>query len=150
MRLILAILAAACLLAPALPARADDGLDYRLFAKDVRENEILIFLKEQGLFTIGLPFKIADPDLNDDGVPEWVIRQDKTSGCESRGDCEYLVIALKDKKPFVLAKINAIRIGVLDDTVFGVKKLAVYNDLSNDYKYITYAWTPEKYTFLPL
>lgn len=139
----------ALFLALCLPARADAPLIYRSQAKGFREQELLDYLILLSRFDKTRPFLIAAVDLNGDGVNEWIVRQDPTPACESNADCSFMIGGVSEGHAALLGEMRGGKIGVSDEKLYGVRKLLVYNEKSNDFAYQTYAWKPEDQAFGP-
>ena len=133
-----------------LPAHAQAPLVFRDAVKDQRESAALKMLVSKGLFIEGLPYMVASVDLNDDGVAEWIFRQDRESGCEANANCPYVIAGLSEGAPVVLGNLAARKIGIADQKIYGVSRLYVYNKKDNDFVYSLYGWSPENGSFQPL
>lgn len=129
-------------------SHAAEPLIFRGEARDVRERTVLTLLENLGKRTKDTPFSMAAVDLNGDGVNEWIYKDIKT-GCEAGADCAFSIIGLSQKEPTLLANINAGKIAVSDEKLYGVRKLLVYNQKNDDFTYQTFAWTPLQMTFTP-
>jgi hypothetical protein len=130
-----------------LPAQAQVFLRFKAAPSDVREEQVIAFLEEKQFLNPELPFKIAAIDLNRDGVPEWIVRQDMASNCAAQANCKFLIAGLQEKKPVLLGRIEAARIEVQPQTLYGIHKLSVYDNPMNDFEPNVYAWKPEARTF---
>lgn len=131
------------------PAQAQDNLRFRAEAKDIRERELIAGFMKDGTLDPALPLGLVDVDLNDDGAPEWIIRQGDDSACSARADCNFVIAGLQSRKPVVLGRIKASKIGLLPEGRFGVRELAVYDDPLNDFKPQVFDWKPTLRVFAP-
>jgi len=147
LRIFLALGLLLTITAPAHAAPAQ--LQFRDEPRDAREESVINYLESSKKLFSELPFKIAAVDLNDDGVDEWIVRQDKSSACEPNVECEFLVVALKKNAPLLIGHIRAGKVGIDEFKSYGVVNLRVYNIKNNDFEYSVYRWTPEKAAFLP-
>lgn len=147
MRLVLFFLILAIL---PLPAFAQAPVVFRADVKDQRERAALDMLISKGLFFKDLPYMVAAVDLNDDGVSEWIFRQDRESACEVNATCTYVIAGLSEGAPVVLGDIPARKIGIADQKAYGVSRLYVYNKKDNDFVYTVYGWSPQNGSFQPL
>ena len=59
------------------------------------------------------------------------------------------IVGLKHKQPALLAKIYAGNIAVLNQKIYGVNSLSVYNDPKDDFRALPYHWKPDLGTFSP-
>lgn len=137
----------ALMLTFAVAAHAAAPLIFKQAGKDLREQSVLKFLQEHHGFNPAIPFKVATTDLNNDGVGEWVVRQD-IPGCQRTASCPFYITGLKQKKPALLGQIAARKIGITDEKSYGVTTLVVYNDQSNDFTYKSFSWEPSKGSFV--
>lgn len=133
-----------------LPALAEGPLVFRDAVKGPREADALAMLISNGVFIGGLPYSVAAVDLNDDGVDEWIFRQDRESACETNANCGYVITGLSEGAPVTLGNISARKIGIADQKSYGVLRLYVYNKKDNDFAYSLYGWSPKNGTFQPL
>jgi hypothetical protein len=132
------------------PARAADVLTFRDKPRDAREEEILRFLEREEKLNATRPYAMAAVDLNNDGVDEWIVRRDDPADCAVNAACPFTVVGLTTRRaPALLGTFTAGKVGIDDETFFGVRSLRVYNNLSDDYAYARYLWTPESAAFLP-
>lgn len=107
--------------------------------------QIDIFLKEQ--FDTSLSqYSIASIDLNNDGVDENVIKQNRC--VSSGGKCTYLIIAEKKHEIFILFKIRAYNLAVGDANSSGVKDVLALTDKTNDYNFDIYMWSPSRKMYI--
>lgn len=125
----------------------EQALKFKNASGDIRENEILTLLKTSEGVDAALGMGIAAVDLNGDGVDEWIVREDKGLACTASAPCRFFIVALKHKKPVVLAKIYAGSVTVLNQKMYGVNSLNVYNDPKDDFHALPYHWKPDMRTF---
>lgn len=118
-------------------------LKFKDSTKDIRELEVLDMLSKTQNFNLSVPYGIASFDLNDDGVDEWIVRDDADSGCGVKASCRYIAVGLSEKKPIVLGQFYASNLAVLDKKMFGVHGIAVYNNPNDDFKFIAHHWNPK-------
>jgi hypothetical protein len=137
------------LLLPTPVMAADQKLRFKNTTKDIREMEVLEMLKASDNFDPALGYGLIAIDLNADGVDEWVVREDREPACAANSSCRFFITALKDKKPVILAKIYAGDVGILNQKIYGVTSLAVYNDPKDDFRFQRYHWKPQVGTFSP-
>lgn len=131
------------------PAQAQDGLRFRTEARDVRERQLIAAFTGDGTLDAALPTAITEADLNNDGAPEWILRQGDESTCAARAECDFVIAGLQSRKPVVLGRIKASKIEILPEGRFGVRELAVYNDPLNDFKPEVFEWKPTLRVFAP-
>lgn len=117
---------------------------------DIRTQEAMALLLQKGVLIGELPFSVAAVDLNDDGVEEWLFRQDTASNCAAQASCHFLIAGLSEKKPVLIGDISAAKITLADNDYYGVKMLAVYKNPTNDFDFTRYVWHPETGLFAPL
>ncbi len=127
---------------------AAQPLLFRDQAKGARETSVIEFLQAQKRMTPDLPYKIARVDLNGDGLEEWIVSQQMTA-CQASASCPVSVVGLTDNEPVLLAALNARKVGIADEKSYGVRKLLVYTDQSNDFSFKSYAWNPAAREFEP-
>lgn len=130
-------------------AYASAPLVYRDETKGAREDAAFAMLVEREKFAPDLPYQVAAKDLNDDGVDEWIFRQDRESGCEANLNCRYFIVGLSARTPVLLGDITAKKIGVSDEKAYGVRRLYVYNNKNDDFAFSRYVWVPQNGAFLP-
>lgn len=133
----------------ARPALAGVPLIFRDQIRGLREQELLDYFKLIKRYDPTKPYRIAAVDLNGDGVEEWIFRQDPTPACESNADCALSIGGLSEGEIVLLGEMRGGKIGVSDEKLYGVRKLLVYNEKSNDFAYQTYIWKPVEQAFGP-
>lgn len=141
-----------CLFAfgPAAHAAQETKPRLRASSDDIREKQALAFLEDQKDLFPDLPFTVANVDLNNDGIDEWIVRQETTSNCVATTSCKFLIAGLdKDKKPALIAKIDAANLNIRNTEMYGVLDLSVYSNPNNDLEATRYSWDPYKSTYLP-
>lgn len=132
------------------PAAAEEiRLNFGAVPDDIRAKQIIDLLYGNGLQK-ELPFVAAPYDLNNDGVNEWIIRQDNASNCKAQASCKFYIGATSERKPVLLAKIEAGSVNIQSDRLYGINKLSVYNDPNDDFSAQTFVWKPKISSFLPL
>ena len=89
--------------------------------------------------------RIAKTDLNQDGLPEFII---KSAQCQSPQICSFDIVAEIDNELIQLAKINARKIELASDYSYGVRNLWVYQDKINDFKHLVYTWDPAQSQYI--
>lgn len=132
------------------PAFAETPLSYRNTVEGAREDSALKMLVSTGAVLPDLPYLVAKVDLNDDGVDEWIFRQDRESACEANVACNFQIVGLSENKPIVLGNVQGRKIGIAEQKSYGVYRLYVYNKKDNDFVYSQYGWEPQKSSFQPL
>ena len=132
-----------------LPAFASAPLVFRGQTKDAREEAALSMLIQREKFLPDLPYMVAAKDLNDDGVDEWIFRQDRESACEANTNCGFFIVGLSDRSPVLLGDITARKIGISDEKAYGVRRLFVYSNKNDDFAFSRYVWVPQNGAFLP-
>ncbi len=132
----------------ALPATAAEPLIFRAQTKDARETSVIEYLQARGVIEENLPSGIAAIDLNNDGVDEWIIRQE-TDGCRQTASCTFAVAGLSRKAPVMLGDLSARKVGISAEKAYGVRKLLVYNLKNDDFAYTVYVWSPSDSGFRP-
>ena len=130
------------------PLRAGEPLIFRDHISGPREREFLKTLELSGAHDAALPYSIASIDLNGDGVEEWIFRQGPPS-CRANADCRIVIGGISEGEAISLGQMRGGKIGVADEKLYGVRKLLVYNEKSNDFIFQTYVWTPDKQAFAP-
>lgn len=133
----------------ALPALAAQPLYFRDKARGLRERELLDYFALIKRYNPDLPYRIAATDLNDDGVNEWIFMQKNNPACESNADCPIAIGGLSGGKIILLGEMRGGKISVSSEKLYGVGKLLVYNEKSNDFAYQAYVWSPTERTFRP-
>ncbi len=91
-------------------------------------------------------FSIAEIDLNNDGIPEYILRQ-KKCGVAIR-DCTHVILAQKNDEVLKLSEIRAQNLMVGGTFSYGIKDLLVFNDKINDYIFDIYVWSPKEKTYI--
>jgi hypothetical protein len=137
------------LLVAAPPSRAAVPLIFRDQARGLREAQLLDYFKLIKRYDPSKPYRIAAVDLNGDGVEEWIFKQYPTPSCESNADCALFIGGLSEGEIILLGEMRGGKIGVSDEKQYGVRKLLVYNEKSNDFAYQTYVWKPVDQAFGP-
>ncbi|MEM6780280.1 MAG: hypothetical protein AAF569_00290 [Pseudomonadota bacterium] len=85
-------------------------------------------------------------DLNNDGLPEKIIKSDRQS-CNDKNGCQYIVMAQKGRNWIELGDIKAFNILVSDDRTYGIRDLLVYATPNNDFDFERHAWNPRTYRY---
>jgi hypothetical protein len=79
---------------------------------------------------------IARPDLNEDGLNEYIIR----TGCSNL--CTFVVLAERDNEIIELGEIQARTVALGNDYSGSVRNIIALQDNINDYKRTVYSWEP--------
>ena len=77
--------------------------------------------------------EIAAVDLNEDGIDEFILKQDEL----------FQIIALTDTKGIDLGVIAGRKLMLSYDFAHGVRSILVFQDSDNDYAYRIYQWDPK-------
>lgn len=85
---------------------------------------------------------LAEPDLNEDGVNELVLRHD----CKG-SVCRYSIFAAPDKEILPLGAVSARDIQLSDKYSGSVRSITVFNNNSNDFTGNEFAWDSETSTY---
>lgn len=131
------------LLPPTAALAAEQELRFQNTAGDVRGEAVLATLTATKNFDAAAGFGMAEVDLNNDGVEEWVVREDRDPACKATAACRFFILGLKKKEPVLLGEIYAGQIKILDQKMYGVRSLAVYNNPKDDFAYVRFNWKPE-------
>jgi len=91
-----------------------------------------------------LSLRIASVDLNDDFIDEYIL---KTTKCRQSRLCTYTIIAFMNKKPRIIGQFDAHKINVTEKKDYGIKRLIVYYDLSNDFVSRALFWRPFQFRY---
>lgn len=85
-------------------------------------------------------FFIADPDLNNDNIPEFIVYD---SLCDySKKPCVFKILSDTEKGIVPLGEITAYRVALDGKSAYGVRNLRAYKNKANDYDYAVYVWEP--------
>lgn len=133
----------------AAPALAAQPLYFRDNARGLRERELLDYFALIKRYNPDLPYRIAAIDLNDDGVNEWIFMQKDSPACESNANCAIAIGGLSGRKTILLGEMRGGKITVSSEKLYGISKLLVYNEKTNDFAYKTYVWNPIERAFRP-
>lgn len=83
-------------------------------------------------------YDIAQTDLNDDGLNEFIV---KPSACGSENDyCLFSILAETDTKMLDLGTIVARDIAVDEKRFSGVRSIRAFDNPRNDFKFSLYVW----------
>lgn len=136
---------------PTIAALAAEEMQLRYHApsNDIRELSVTEQLKADQKLVGDLPFTLTEVDLNNDGVPEWVFRQERTSHCETTASCVFLVVGLKEKKPVLLGEFTGSKVNLTDHLSYGVRGFSLYTNPNNDLAAAPYDWNPYKGAYGP-
>ena len=146
--MVIRILCFWAILLSALPVTAAEPLIFRSKTKDAREASVIEYLRARGVIEENLPLSIAATDLNNDGVDEWIVRQEQ-DGCRQTATCPFAVAGLSRKAPLLLGDFAARKVGISGEKAYGVRKLLVYNLKNDDFAYTVYVWSPSDSAFRP-
>jgi hypothetical protein len=83
-------------------------------------------------------FSIAPADLNEDGIPEFVVR----SGCEA-SLCTYKILAEQNSTLIELGNLQAFNIQSGNASSNGVRNILAYKNADNDFRPALYVWEPQ-------
>lgn len=134
----------------ALPAlAAPQPLYFRDRIKGLRERELLEYFALIKRHDPAIPYRIAATDLNGDGVAEWILFQKREPACEANADCHITIGGVSEGKVILLGEMRGGKIGVSGEKLYGISKLLVYNEKSDDFAYQSYAWDPSSRSFRP-
>ncbi|MCB1531526.1 MAG: hypothetical protein KDJ35_01525 [Alphaproteobacteria bacterium] len=83
-------------------------------------------------------FDVAQTDLNDDGLYEFIVHP---KDCASTPDtCSFDILAETGDKMVSLGRIQARDIAIDSDKKFGVRSLRAFDNPRNDYSFSLYVW----------
>jgi len=129
-------------------AFSDAPLLFRDSPNGPRERAVIAALSKSGNLQPGIGFKIAATDLNGDGVSEWIVSSGQ-QGCERRAACRIHVMGLRLGRPALLGAMNSGKIALSPEKAYGVRRLMLYNNPSNDFTHQLYSWSPPAEAFVP-
>ncbi len=128
--------------------RSAKAVEQLTFGKKISpslEYQVNIFLEKTYKTHVSL-YDVAEIDLNNDGVDEYVLKQ-KT--CKDRKkQCTYNVIAEKDDEIILLAKVMGYNIMIGKTSSYGVKDILVFKNKTNDYNFDIYVWSPAQNMYI--
>jgi hypothetical protein len=127
-------------------AQAAQPLIFQNTTNDIRAKSVLTFLETSHKFDPSGGYQIAEIDLNGDQLAEWIVRQDIPQ-CDRSASCPYYIVGLSNKQPRLLGQIQARKLGMTNQKLYGVSQLVVYNDQRNDFTYKLYSWDPHQGQF---
>ena len=87
---------------------------------------------------------VAKADLNNDFIHEYIY---KPANCRPQALCRYTIMAYMNEKPVIIGEIDAhnLLIGFKKD--YGVRRLIVYNQTSNDFTSVQARWNPHVFLY---
>lgn len=88
---------------------------------------------------------VAKADLNQDGIPELIIRE-KTC-LETDEMCDYHVMADTQDSLFVLVSFKAKYLAIGQEKSSGVRNILVFKNQLNDFDYDVYTWNANNKNF---
>lgn len=92
--------------------------------------------------------EIAAIDLNQDGLPEFIL---KPKTCDDPDDfCSHEILAETDNEIVTLGHIEARKIALSHSYSYGVRNLWGYTDRMNDFNHRLYAWDPDESRYILL
>jgi hypothetical protein len=85
-------------------------------------------------------FDVATPDLNTDGIPEFVL---KPKNCPAGpAGCTYVILAENKTSMVLLGEIKARKLLLGNAFTHGIQDFLAFNNDNNDYEYVRYVWSP--------
>lgn len=127
------------------PVSAVEQLNYSDKISPSLEYQINSFLEKTYETDISL-YYIADIDLNNDGIDEYIL---KRKSCESdKSYCIYSIIAEKDNNIILLSKIRAKSIMIGETYSYGIKDILAFKNEINDYNFDIYMWSPSQKMYI--
>lgn len=78
---------------------------------------------------------IAEVDLNDDGLKEFILRDDTVMDRP-----EFRILGMNDGKFFELGTVHAQKLMLSYNRNHGVRSILAFENARNDYEYIIYQW----------
>ncbi len=123
------------LLLAALPAQAQEPLFFQPLSGHARESAVTRYLGFGGGMPPASALRIADADLNGDGIMESLILFP---------DDRLRILAFTPRRPVTLLGTleKATGLQILDQTDYGVRRLSFSGTPNNDFAKGTYAWNP--------
>jgi hypothetical protein len=94
-----------------------------------------------------LSYVIANIDLNNDFIDEYVIRPENMASCPKAPLCPFTIVAFENRKPIIIGTFDAHKMLVSHQKTYGVRHIIVYNQSHNDYTSAEAAWNPFSYRF---
>lgn len=107
-----------------------------------------IALEDYAQKALGEPLSALDfakVDLNDDSLPEFILRDKSCSG--ERAICAYNVWAETDQGVISLGTVRAKTLLLGNERSHGVRNLMAFTDTHNDYAYSVFVWNPTEKRF---
>ena len=105
----------------------------------VDANEIDLFLIESKRERLE-KFDISTPDLNRDGITEYVL---KPKNCPAGpAGCTYVILAENKASMVLLGEIKARKLLLGSAFTHGIQDFLAFNNDNNDYEYVRYVWSP--------
>jgi hypothetical protein len=125
----------------AAPASAQVALSFTFIPGLVDRTALRTYLKSVNKPELS-SFDIAGPDLNKDGLREFVLRP---KGCTAATmGCTYLILAEKRQKIIALGEITAQKVILSPSFSHGIQDFLAFQSDTNDYEYVRYAWSPSE------
>ena len=85
-------------------------------------------------------FDISTPDLNRDGITEYVL---KPQNCPAGpAGCTYVILAENKASMVLLGEIKARKLLLGNAFTHGIQDFLAFNNDNNDYEYVRYVWSP--------
>lgn len=81
---------------------------------------------------------IAQIDLNDDGLSEFIVKPEQCT--LETTSCEFMILAETDREIISLGTIKARNINVSTKTTSGVRNIHAFDNPLNDFDYSLYHW----------
>lgn len=111
--------------------------------QNYKENQITQFVSQYAV-RHDADYVIADIDLNDDAISEYVV---KPLNCSKNTMCPHYIVAFKKHKPILLLDLEAYKITPSGKTTFGILDLIIHNQRHNDFLSKNFGWNPHSYRY---
>jgi hypothetical protein len=118
-------------LATAPSATAAENIRFDAKPSDIEKLRLTAYLKQPTE-----QLQLAQVDLNEDGLPEYIVR----TGCEDF--CHFLVLAKKNDMVLEIGNIYARALELGASYSGSVRNIIAFQTPGNDYKQTVYSWEP--------
>lgn len=139
----LSLLCLWCLVAPV--AAAQETVKFAP-AQSYKHQQAIEFIQKNVVTTNDM--QLAQVDLNDDFIDEYILKPVDTAQCANTPLCPHYIIAWQDDALILIGQFNAKKLVIGTKKDYGVRQLILYNHPYNDYRTVTTYWNPHRFQYV--
>lgn len=130
-----------------LPQASFANESLRFSAAQGRKEKAVVAFVQNLRKTPQTPYLVAQNDLNDDAINEYILRPESTNFCPNAPLCSHMIVAFENYQPILIGQFDAHKILLSSKKTYGIRDVIVYNQSHNDFKTTTATWDPFSFRY---